>query len=62
MTNLHGNNQEKFIQHRMKENEKINIWTSYHIKEIPKEYNIKENDNIKLFYTNDLKLKKDNIN
>lgn len=45
-----------------KEISKLNIWTSYHQKEIPQEYNIKENDNIKLFYTNDLKLKKDNIN
>ena len=46
----------------MKEINDLIIWTSYHIKDIPQEYKIKECDNIKLFYTNDILLKENNIN
>lgn len=38
------------------------IWTSYHLPNIPEEYNLKENDNIKLFCTRDFSLKENNIN
>ena len=38
------------------------IWTSYHIKDIPERYNLKESDVIKLFCTTDLTLQNDNIN
>jgi len=40
----------------------LNIWTSYHNEELINQYNLKENDGIKLFNTANLSLKKDNIN
>ena len=38
------------------------IWTSYHIKDIPLRYNLRESNIIKLFCTSNLSLKEDNIN